>query len=278
MITVFLILGILILMALFGFEFPKVVEKIEDVPDKYRPHYAKGTDGKFTLDEELATRVDNSGLVSALDKERKAKKDFEKREAAWKKLGLGDSPEDALKALQEAMGGSGDDDGEEDDGDGDASPKDKSKRRLAKMKTDHQAAIEALKKESDGKLQTMQSVLRKHLIEGEAVKAVAAAGGEPDLLLPHVREKCLLVEEDGHYVVRVVDAEGDPRTNARGEFMTVADLVEELRKSPVFGRAFAADQKSGSGTRSTTGNGGGGSGKPLTSIEKISRGLAKQRR
>jgi hypothetical protein len=56
-----------------------------------------------------------------------------------------------------------------------------------------------------------------------------------------------VIEEDGDFKVQVVDASGNPRVNGKGEFLSIADLVGEMRQSEVFGRAFEPTGTTGSG-------------------------------
>jgi len=66
------------------------------------------------------------------------------------------------------------------------------------------------------------------------------------------------VKVDAEFNVQVVDDKGDPRVNGKGEPLTIADLVAEMRGSEVFGRAFEVSGQSGSGKQ--PGNGAGGAG------------------
>ena len=98
--------------------------------------------------------------------------------------------------------------------------------------------------------------LERRLIDADATAAIAAAKGVPALLLPHVRASVKVIEEDGDFKVQVVDAQGNPRVNGKGEFLSIADLVGEMRQSDVYGRAFEPTGTTGGGA--TGGSGGGG--------------------
>lgn len=267
----FLLFAVL-MCCLYAFEFPKVVDVVTDVPEKYRGLYSKDAEGKFALDDELHKKVDNSGLVTALDKERKRAKDLDKQTAAWKALGLADSPEEAQKLLEELA----EETGEGGDGDGEGKGR-IDKRAIQKLKADAEAAITRTKGEYEGKLTALQKTLQNQMIDAEAKLAIAALKGVPALLLPIVKEKCMLIEENGKFEVRVVDAEGDPRGDGKGGFLTIKDLVAEMRQSDDYGRAFEADGKSGSGKQPGS-NGKGGEKQPnKTSIQMIESGLDKRR-
>ncbi|WP_420562615.1 hypothetical protein [Thalassobaculum sp.] len=79
-------------------------------------------------------------------------------------------------------------------------------------------------------------VLEARLLEAEARAAIQAAHGVPELLLPVVVSR-LSVSEDGAIAATTED----------GTTLSVAELVELLRADPVYGRAFDASGKGGSG-------------------------------
>ncbi len=245
LISMFIAVGCMALMAIFGFEFPSVVDTVEGVPEKFRPLYTKNAEGKFAL---------------------------EKHVAGWKGLGLGETYEEAKKRL-EGDDTEDDETDEGDDGEKKAKGKRGDRRAMQKIKAESEAAVAATRAEYEGKLNSVQTMLKKQMIDGEARAAIAKLKGVPDLLLPHVREKCLLIEEDGVYHVRVVDAEGDPRSDGKGGYLTIEDLVAEMRKSETYGRAFEADGTKGSGKPPGGAGGNRDGGQKLTSIQKISKGL-----
>lgn len=189
------------------FDFPPSVTSADTVPEPYRALYAE-KDGAFLLDDTLAKKLDVSGLVSALDKERKTAKDSERQLRAWTALGA--SPDEVAQRL----GGAGD-------------------PRLAAK---------------DAELAKMRGTLERQLVDAAASAEVAALRGSPALLLPHLRAALKVVEDEaGQFVVRVVDAEGNPRGDQRGGYLTVKDLVAELRRSEDFARAFDGVGVSGGG-------------------------------
>lgn len=79
-------------------------------------------------------------------------------------------------------------------------------------------------------------VLEARLLEAEARAAIQAAHGVPELLLPVVVSR-LSVSENGSIAATAED----------GTTLSVAELVELLRADPVYGRAFDASGKGGSG-------------------------------
>jgi hypothetical protein len=215
-----------------------IVDALDAVPEAFRPLYVQAGD-KFKLD--VSGVEDTTGLKSALEAERKAAREASKQAAAWKSLGK--TPEE-IQALVEAQA-KAEQDRLTKAGDWD---------KLAKQMNDaHAQELNGLK----ATLETKDRALAKHLIDSAAVSAVAAAKGVPELLLPHIRSATKVINEDGDYAVRVVDATGNPRVNGKGEFLTIRDLVAEMKQSEVFGRAFDGSGATGSGSPQQRGSGGG---------------------
>ncbi len=92
--------------------------------------------------------------------------------------------------------------------------------------------------------------LEKYLVDAALTQAITSgtAPGVPELLLPHMKQHIKVVEKDGEFSAVVVDAQGNPRiANAKGEPMTLPNLVDEFRQNEIFARCFAAPQIGGSG-------------------------------
>lgn len=251
------------------FTFAAKVKDVKSLPPEAQSLYTKGDDGEYSLDPVMAKHLDVTPLASSLDKERKRSKELEKQLTGFKSLGLGDTPEEALAAINAEI---------EDADDGTARG-DKKVEKLQEMRQKLKAEFDdVLRKtvgEKDEALSKMQRSMHKHLVEKEAVSALAKHKGSADLLLPHVVGKLMLVEEDGEFVVRVKDKDGDPMGDGRGGYKTVDAYVAEMRADERFARAFDATGKSGTGTRSSL---TGGKGMPSgdgqqSSVSKISMGL-----
>lgn len=180
---------------------------------------------------------DTNGLKSALEKERKARSEYEK--AVRKYEGLGKSPDEIaelVKAQEESE-----------------KSKLEQKGEWEKLKAQ---LLESHKKElaaRDEAVQKMKGTLESYLVDAAATEAIAAAKGIPQLLLPHVKSAVKVIEEDGKYQVRVVGPDGSPRMNAKGEFLGIKDYVSEMRESEVFSRAFDGSGTTGSGTPANRG-------------------------
>lgn len=212
------------------------VDSLDAVDEAIRPLYEE-RDGKFALKVEGIEPTD--GLKSALQKERSDRASYEKQVKAWQ--GIGKTPDeikDLLAAQEQAELTKAEKAGEWD-------------KLRSQMNEKHEAAL----KGKDETISAMRSRLNAELVDAKAVAAIAAAKGVPELLLPIV-QRHVKVDED--FNVQVVDAKGDPRVNDKGEPLSIADLVLEMRASEIFGRAFEGGGLSGSGK--LPGNAAGGAG------------------
>jgi hypothetical protein len=178
---------------------------------------------------------DVAGLKSALDKERAARKALKAELAARDEAGA--EPEDAEAASE-------------------AAPEPEPMPETAAAPDARRAALEA------------------RLVDAEARAALQVARGVPELLLPVLRDRLAVAEDDaGGLAVRVLGEAGEPqrRDGEDGAYLTVADLVEGLRADPVYGRAFDGSGKGGSGAP-TAGRGESG---PLTISADDPRAIAR---
>lgn len=217
------------------------VESIDAIPEEQRGLY-KEANGKFVLD--VDGYEDPVGLKTALQKEREAAKQASKQAQAW--AALGKSPEE-IQALVEAQA----------QAERDKLSKNGEWDKLRdQMVQQHKSELA----KKDEAISSREAALHKHLVDASAVAALAAAKGSAALLLPHVRAAVKVVEEGGEYVVRVLDKSGNPRVNGKGEFLSIEDLVSEMRQSDEFGRAFDATGTTGGGA---TGGGGAGGNKTM---------------
>ena len=214
------------------------VDSLDAIPETSRSLYVE-KDGKFRLD--LDGYEDPAGLKSALQKERETAKLATRQAQQWQSLGK--TPEEIASLV-------------------DASKRAEEERALKggeweKLKGQmlDQQKTELAKR--DQQLAVKDKALTKYLVDAAAVTALAAAKGSAALLLPHIRSSVKVIEDGDDYAVRVVDAAGNPRVNGKGEFLSIADLVSEMRQSDDYSRAFDASGTTGSGagpSNKATGN------------------------
>ena len=196
------------------FDFPNDVTDLSKVPEQYRGLYQPGEEG-YTLDPLLAEKLDVSGLLSALDKERGNAQGFEKELKAWQ--ALGPDPETAWASRQKAL------------------------------TAEFTEQFDAVLAEKDAEITRLKELNADFLITARATEALLKAGGSVELLMPHIRAAVTLVEEEGAPSLRIIDIDGSLREKAEGVPLTVEDLVAEMRSSPVFARAFNPTGSKGSG-------------------------------
>jgi len=137
----------------------------------------------------------------------------------------------------------------------DAEKKGEWERLRTKLAEEHGKALE----KERATAARLRSSLERQIVRAEAVRAIAAAKGDPDLLLPHVLASVEVVEEGDEFVARVLDPKerGKHRFNSKGEYMTISELVTaDLRER--FPRAFEGSGTGGSGATGSAGSEGGG--------------------
>jgi hypothetical protein len=207
-------------------------------PEKLRGAYEE-RDGKYVISETARGLVESiTGLSGALKNERKVTGTLRGQKdatAVFQEL-FGDDVTDAetakakAKELRDAAAAN-------------------AKVDPAKIKADIERTFATEREELNGKVGKMEGTLSKHLVDNAAVQALAAAKGSTTLLLPHIRNSVKVVADGDDYVVRVLDSQGDYRGDGKGGFMSVEDLVAELKNSKEFAPAFESDGMSGSETR-----------------------------
>lgn len=210
------------------------VDSIDTIPEAQRSLYKQAGE-KYVLD--VSGYEDPVGLKSALTKEREAAKTATRQAAQW--ASLGKTPEE-ITALVEAQA----------QAERDKLTKGGEWDKLKAQMADQQKAELGKKDERIGAL---TKSLERRLVDADATAAIAAAKGVPALLLPHVRAQVKVIEDGGEFRAQVVDAQGNPRVNGKGEFLSIADLVAEMREDAIFGRAFEPSGTAGSGTQGGSG-------------------------
>lgn len=222
----------------------QVFDKKEDAPEWLRSSLLE-QDGKFVFEAELP--AETAGLKSALQKEREGKSAAEKALKVFEGIDAEEARRlktDADKAESERHKSKGDWDAREQ----------QLRTQLAADLQKRADQYTAELKTRDERITKLQASLEKNLIEAQATAAIAAAKGAPELLMPHVMRSVKVVEENGEFVARVVDASGQPRiANVKGDPFTIANLVEEMKANQIYGRAFDASGAGGSGANNGTG-------------------------
>ena len=136
------------------------------------------------------------------------------------------------------------------------------KQLLDKHEQDMKAAAEREK--------SLSTALEAKLVDAEVVSALSKHTKAVKLLEPHVKSRVKVFNEDGVFTAKVIDEKGNPRIgDAQGTPMTIEQLVEEMKASDDFLRAFDANPNGGGGAS----NGGNGlaSGADLSKLSPVER-------
>lgn len=200
----------------------RTVDDITTVPEAFRPLYEQGEDGKYHLQaiEGLMPVTEAEERINAIDG-KKAEILNEKKQLQAR-----------LKELES-----------------------KAPKAPAQPEVDTEALERQLREQFDGERQGFTSKLTaqrqqiENLLFKTAFEAEILKGkGEPELLLPHMRNRVRFNEgEDGTLTMDILNAHGSPMLGPKGERATPADIVKEYKAHPVFGRGFEGTGSSGAG-------------------------------
>jgi len=265
----------------FNFNDNSVVESIDKVPQDFRGLYVEGDDGKFKLDTTDPKVKSAVSAITGLNKALVASR-AEARDAKGKVIDLsalsefGDTPDAILEGvntkideIKKASKGKGAEDLER--------QVTKIKEELAKS---HAVELEKAVKRGDA----LQGQLYTLLVQNEATMALAEAKAiDPDLARPFIEKQVKVTEENGKFEVHVIDEAGDPRySGTTGTYMSIKELVAEMKAKEKFAPLFKSETQSGGGGDPHKASGGvrrGGEQQgDKSSIDKISSGLEKRRR
>jgi len=98
----------------------------------------------------------------------------------------------------------------------------------------------------NGKIETLQKSLHNLLVENVAQKlATELAGDAAPVMLPHIKSRLLVEEQDGKHITRIVDGEGKPSA------ASIDDLKKEFTNNKAFATVVIGSRANGTG-----GNGG----------------------
>jgi hypothetical protein len=223
-----------------------VVESLDTVDEKYHDLYQEA-DGKHVLrvNSKDGWSLENvNGLKSALAEERKAKSDYEAKLKAFEGLEP-DKARDALARIEKLASGE---------------PDEQAKQALKayedKLRQRYEAESKSVREpleKAQAEAQSLRTQLQSVLIDRAALESLSKANGVPELLMPHVRAKLALKEQDGKLITVVMGDDGEtPRISPVGDksdLMTVDELVAEMKSDPVFQRAFNGNPNTGTAGR-----------------------------
>jgi hypothetical protein len=267
------------------FNFEDNLDTLDAVPAEYQAAYTKQTDGKFKIQDPYRPFVaaivgTNASLGKTINDLKKANKESAERRGMLKhfedlstSLGLevnDDKPlQDAIKAYIEDLSTKVKNGGEV-------------KVNLDRIKADYEKKYGELDTASKTTIGKMEKTLQRYLVGQQIASALAKHKGSEELLEPVVSKHVKVLAEGDDYVVRVVDKDGNARSDGKGGWLGVEEFIAELKRQPTYARAFESEATGGSGSVATgarrataTDLKGGGNKGELTANQKIAQGLAK---
>lgn len=104
--------------------------------------------------------------------------------------------------------------------------------------------------EKDQEVQAMRQALETTLWDkGIETELLSNGADAPELVKDKVKAMTKLIEENGVFEVAVLDEHGEIRYTKDGDRMKLKDVIPELKEHPIYGRAFAAPNIGGMGTK-----------------------------
>ena len=201
------------------------LDSLDGLDAALQPFYAKGEDGKFRLAAKGLPEIQ-----SALRTANKEAADRRRALDAYKDV----DPEryrELLKADEERATKKAQDEGD-------------FKTLKEQMAAKHAQELA----DKDKKLDSYRSQLERKLIDAEAVAAIVAAKGIPELLLPIVKSRVKALESNGEFGFQILNPDGTPMiADGAGTPANFGNLIESLKANPTYGRAFEGSGASGGG-------------------------------
>lgn len=109
-----------------------------------------------------------------------------------------------------------------------------------------------IQEKAQAEVAKMKAQLESQLVDKNLTEAIAAEEGIPKLLQGIARNYVKTVQDEttGEYATKVIDEDGMPRVNDKGEEMSIRELVQSFKEDPDLSYAFKAPKTSGSGNDS----------------------------
>ena len=225
---------------------PYTVETLDDIDEAHHDLYEE-RDGKFFLAVEgLPETPDPTELKTALQKEREARKKYEKQIKAWERVGK--TPEeiaDLIEAAEERERKKAEEEGDFD-----------------KLLAQHRSKWEKEKSDLEAELEAARASERSAIINTSLMAALTKAGATEEgiELLPERLSRRIKFERDGsERIIKIMSVDGETPMagSAKDGTATFDDLVKEaVEKYPSL---FKSPMGGGSGKQPDTGAGGAGS-------------------
>jgi len=121
--------------------------------------------------------------------------------------------------------------------------------QLAELVRKHEAVVV----DKDTAFGSLRGQLQKELIEASVTKALSDAKGSIPLLLSNISKNVRMEQKpDGSFYAEVINTDGIPRIDGKGEPMSISALVDEFKGDASYARAFDGEGITGSGATPST--------------------------
>jgi len=142
------------------------------------------------------------------------------------------------------------------------------------MKKTHKAEMDVANKRAD----SYKTQLYDTLVKNVAMAAINEHKGNAKLLLGFVENQVEMKDIDGKLEPHVMDEDGDRKMGGAGSYMTVAELVKNMKGDKTFAALFDSEVNTGSGPPSNRSPQGGpaAKGDKISSGDRIQRALDKR--
>ncbi len=144
------------------------------------------------------------------------------------------------------------------------------------MKKAHTVDLDVANKRAD----SYKTQLYDTLVTNVAMAAINEHKGNAKLLIGFVTNQVKMKDIDGKLEPHVIDEDGDRKMGGAGSYMTVAELVKNMKGDKTFAALFDSEVNTGSGPPSNRTPQGGPApkGDKMTAGDRIQRGLDKRAR
>ena len=234
------------------------VESLEAVPEAYRGAYEE-QDGKYVLNTEADgdfELIDSSPLKGKLSTLRKRADDLQGRLGELDKF-EGLDPDAAREALEKVKNWDGEN----------LDFNEEMQRKLKSQKDQMAAKFQEELGKASARSEKLTGKLTRTLVDNAAIIAIKELEGDAELLLPHVRSRVHVIEENDDFKPVVLDELGEPAYDGEGNNVSIKSYVKGLQKK--FPGAFKGAGSTGSGSKAGGAAAPGPKEMPRSQFEKL---------
>jgi hypothetical protein len=127
----------------------------------------------------------------------------------------------------------------------------------------YKTKLEKAGKDHDDATKALRDQINTLLVDNEAQRIAAEVSESPELLLPFIRKRLVVAEEDGKFLTRVLTADG------KASALSLNELKTEIVADKQFAPLITASKASGGGANGNKMPPGGKAFKDMTESEKV---------